>query len=79
MKKISLSEERREIDETELRQWLEVPDGFRLTEAGVIQRKGDTALVALVFKKYEGHSSISIQTARLMREEERAPAEARHE
>ena len=69
MKKITLSEERREVDETELRQWLEVPDGYRLVEASVIHRKGDTALAALVFKKYEGHASISIQTAKLLRDE----------
>ena len=74
MKKIALSEERREVDETELRQWLEVPDGYRLVEAAVIQRKGDTALAALVFKKYEGHASISIQTARLLREQASSPA-----
>ena len=71
MKQISLREERREVDETELRQWLEGPDGYRLAGAEVIHRKGDTALAALVFKKYEGHSAISIPTAALVRAEER--------
>ena len=73
MKKITLREERREVDETELRQWLEVPDGYRLMGAEVIHRKGDTALAALVFKKYEGHASISIQTAAMIREEAPPP------
>ena len=75
MKKIALREERREVDETELRQWLEVPDGYRLVEASVIHRKGDTALAALAFKKYEGHASISIQTAKLLRDEGHRPAQ----
>lgn len=68
MKKITLSEVRREIHETELRTWLDVPTEFRLTGIRLVERKDDRG-VEIVFVRFDSASNISIETSRLLREE----------
>lgn len=70
MKRIKLAEERREIDETELRSWLCVPDGYRLASVNLRERK-DARLVEISFTKFEGAASISIATARELADDAR--------
>ena len=65
---VTLKEERREIDEAELRSWLDVPAGFRLTFVHLRERP-DERKVEIGFVKFEEASSISIETSRLLRED----------
>jgi len=79
VKKIAIKQERREVGEAELQDWLDVPLGYRLTGARLGEQKRGTGVertVELIFDKYEAHSIISVATARQERLERQAAAPA---